>query len=171
MDISQLELIDRSIVVIKGLVNELSKNRQQLRELEGIAAENDKVNLAIPFVNPFENENQIVGQHEMFHSTEPFQPHFQPLEPLSVFAPQVREQQNPSHPNSMQITPSSTGQQHPQLQISDNATGPTQPFNILPSPIVHQGALINHRRGHAIKTTWGVHSPHEIPHKEGDREN
>lgn len=55
VDISQLELIDRSIVVIKGLLEEITRNRQRLRDAENTESDK-KVTVAVPFVNPFENE-------------------------------------------------------------------------------------------------------------------
>lgn len=46
VDISQLELIDRSIVVINGLLEESAKNRQLLRDLDTI--QRDRANIAYP---------------------------------------------------------------------------------------------------------------------------
>lgn len=55
VDISQLELIDRSIVVIKGLLEESGRNNHMAREFDSI--QRDRVNMVVPFVNPFENES------------------------------------------------------------------------------------------------------------------
>jgi hypothetical protein len=64
VDISQLELIDRSIVVIKGLLDEISRNRQRLKDADSVdqQGENKKVTVTLPFVNPFENESPASQQ-------------------------------------------------------------------------------------------------------------
>ena len=46
VDISQLELIDRSVVVIKSLLGEVTRNRQMLGEIDALRRE--MVNLAVP---------------------------------------------------------------------------------------------------------------------------
>lgn len=69
VDISQLELIDRSIIVIKGLLQEIHRNRDMLRQVNTFEQQgNDTTtktlsssvggNFTVPFVNPFENESQ-----------------------------------------------------------------------------------------------------------------
>ena len=46
VDISQLELIDRSVVVIKGLMAESGRCNQMLRELQ--SGQRDRVNMVAP---------------------------------------------------------------------------------------------------------------------------
>lgn len=68
VDISQLELVYRSIVVIKGLLHEIDTNQEVVRQINALQqqqqqADTNKTTLAnavgtynVPFVNPFENE-------------------------------------------------------------------------------------------------------------------
>lgn len=101
VDISQLELVYRSIVVIKGLLQEIETNQeilqqihacQQVQQQQQQQADTNKTTLAntvgsytVPFVNPFENE--------------PNQPSLSISQQLSDFGSSQNQYAPAMHPN------------------------------------------------------------------------
>lgn len=102
VDISQLELIDRSIVVIKGLLEEITRSKSRLKDMEAVEVDT-KVTVAVPFVNPFENES--ASPHLSNDQTLGFQG-----AQGTIVHPTTSHVQSPLHQNFATIHPLSTEQ-------------------------------------------------------------
>lgn len=99
VDISQLELIDRSIIVIKGLLEEIHRNREMLRQMNSYQSQQQQgdktatnmntTGFTVPFVNPFENESK---QQPLSISQQGMRGVDEPMPGVGVYGPNQPQQ-------------------------------------------------------------------------------